>query len=161
MKNLSIIALVGKNNELGCNNDLLWEIKEDLKFYKNYTMGKYVIMGRNTYESMPEKAFIGRKPILLTSKNEENDKIKIYNDLKKLLEFIKENENEKFVVIGGAKVYEEFFPYVCEMYLTKVNAEKKADTYFPEITGDWDITLIDDYSNEEIPYIREKYVRRR
>ena len=56
MKNLSMIAAVGSNGELGFNNQLIWKIKEDLKFYRDTTMGKNIIMGRNTFESMPLKA---------------------------------------------------------------------------------------------------------
>ena len=63
MKNLSMIAAVGSNGELGFNNQLIWKIKEDLKFYRDTTMGKNIIMGRNTFESMPLKAFEGRNPI--------------------------------------------------------------------------------------------------
>ena len=66
MKSLSLIAAIGYNNELGIDNHLLWKIPEDLSFYKRMTMGKNIIMGRKTFESMPPKAFIGRKPIILT-----------------------------------------------------------------------------------------------
>lgn len=66
MKNLSLIAAIGQNMELGYQNDLIWRIKEDLQFFKEKTMGTYIIMGRKTYESLP-KNLPGRKYIVLTS----------------------------------------------------------------------------------------------
>ena len=69
MKNLALIAAVGYNNELGLDNRLLWHIPEDLTFYKKMTMGKNIIMGRNTFESMPVNALKGRNPIVLSSKD--------------------------------------------------------------------------------------------
>ena len=69
MQNLSLVAAVGDGGELGYHNNLIWKIKEDLDFYKDLTMGKNIIMGRKTLESMPLKALEGRHPIVLTSQN--------------------------------------------------------------------------------------------
>lgn len=79
MYKLSLIAALGPNRELGYNNQLLWHIKGDLAFYKEMTMGKNIIMGRTTLESMPKKALEGRSPVVLTrSLVTGDDSIKYY-----------------------------------------------------------------------------------
>ena len=76
MKNVNMIAAIGKNNELGKDNKLIWNLPNDLKFFKNMTMDKEIIMGSNTFYSLP-KLLPGRKHIVLTRRNIENDKIKV------------------------------------------------------------------------------------
>ena len=72
MKNITIIAAIGRNRELGKNNDLIWHFREDMKFFKEQTMGKPIVMGYKTLESLP-KLLPGRKHIVLTSRNLELD----------------------------------------------------------------------------------------
>ena len=163
MDNLSLISAIGENNELGYNNELLWRIKEDLEFYKKMTMGKYVICGRNTFESMPLKAFDGRYPIVISSRKIDNYvDVLSFDDIDKVLDFIELNNDKDFMVIGGSSIYEAFLPYVNTMYLTEISSSKRADAYFPWFDkDDWNIEELDDYSNSEVPYIRNKYVRKK
>lgn len=164
MKNLSLIAAIGPNRELGYNNQLLWHIKEDLAFYKQMTLGKYIIMGRNTLESMPEKALIGRKPIVLTKSLITNDnRFKYFTSTDELVKVI-ENSEEEFMVVGGASIYTQFLPLVDTMYLTSINdiVPHKADCYFPEFDiANWETYLIKDGTNYPIPYQRKKYLRKK
>lgn len=162
MKNLSLIAAVGEDGELGYNNSLIWRIQEDLQFYRKMTMGKNIIMGRNTLESMPLKALEGRNPIVLSSKElEKYTNALVFHNLESLLNYIK-HTSEEFMVVGGAKVYEELLPYVNIMYLTEIKKEAYADSFFPSFDKEeWDITEIGDFLNNNIPYIRNKYVRKR
>lgn len=163
MNNLSLISAIGENMELGYNNELLWKIKEDLEFYKKMTMGKYVICGRKTFESMPIKAFDGRYPIVISSRRLDNYvDVLSFDDIDKVLDFIELNSDKDFMVIGGASIYEAFIPYVNTMYLTEIASSKKADTYFPWFDKDmWNVYEINDYLEEKIPYIRNKYVRKK
>ena len=79
-----------------------------------------------------------------------------------ILDYISSNPNKEFMVVGGAKVYEELLPYVNTMYLTEIKKEAYADTFFPYYNEeDWVITEIGDYLNEDIPYVRNKYVRKK
>lgn len=162
MKNLSLIAAIGKNNELGLNNELIWHIKEDLSFYRSTTIGKNIIMGRKTFESMPGGALKKRTPFVLSSKPLDRDyDINCFNNIDALLEYI-ENTPEEFVVVGGSIIYKEFMPYVDTMYLTHILEYAEADTYFPEFDiKDWNIELMNNYWKEEIPYMRKKYIRKR
>ena len=127
---ISLIAAVGKNYELGKNNDLIWRLDGDLPFFKRVTMGKTVVMGRKTFESMP-KALPGRKNIVLTKDvNYSADGITVFSDYKKILEEIK-SEEETFI-IGGASIYSLFLPFADKIYLTEADAsDSSADVYFP------------------------------
>lgn len=163
MRNLSLIAAIGYSNELGIENRLIWHISEDLAFYKRTTMGKNIIMGRKTLESMPPKALLGRNPIVLTSKDIDiNLDVVCFKDINTLLNYITNTKNEEFMVIGGASIYEQFLPYVDTMYLTEIQENEEADAFFPVFDpDDWDVKLIGDFIDNDIPYIRNKYTRKK
>ena len=126
---VSMIAAVGKNLELGKNNDLIWHFKEDMKFFKDTTMGHTVVMGRKTFESLP-KALPGRKNIVISSNAEyQAQGATVVASVEEALQIA---DNEELFVIGGGKIYAEFLPYADKLYLTEINAEcTDADTYFP------------------------------
>lgn len=130
MKNISIIACVGKNLELGKNNDLIWHLPNDLKYFKKVTSGKTVIMGRRTFESLPG-VLPKRRNIVLQLPNESKiGGVEIFNDIPSILDAVK-NEDEAFI-IGGASIYRQFLEYAHKLYLTEVNEKcKDAEVYFP------------------------------
>ena len=164
MKNLKIIAAVGKNMELGYRNDLIWKIKEDLQFFKKQTMGNYIIMGKNTYESLP-KQLAGRKYIVLTSDEHlhKNDKLLTFRTIRDVLEFVKKNKDSQFFVIGGGQIYKSFLPYVNAMYLTEINDTfKNADTFFPAFDkNQWIKQNIQVFEENKITYKRILYLRKK
>ncbi|WP_294952123.1 dihydrofolate reductase [uncultured Eubacterium sp.] len=127
---VSMIAAVGKNLELGKNNDLIWHFKEDMKFFKDTTMGHTVVMGRKTFESLP-KALPGRKNIVISSNAEyQAQGATVVTSVEEALQIA---DNEEVFVIGGGKIYAEFLPYADKLYLTEIDAEcADADTYFPQ-----------------------------
>lgn len=139
-ENLGIIVAMGNNREIGYQQNLIWKIKEDLKFFKNITMNSYIILGRNTYESMP-KNLNGRKYIILTKDNKliaDEQKI-ICNSIDEILSLVYKENNSKFWVIGGGVVYKEFLPFVNVMHITHIDATyQNADTFFPYFDlNDW------------------------
>ncbi len=131
MKNISMIACVGKNLELGKNNDLIWHLPNDLKYFKKVTSGKTVIMGRRTFDSLPG-VLPKRRNIVLQLPEESNiPGVEIYNDIPSILETVK-NEDEVFI-IGGASIYRQFLEYANKLYLTEVHKScKDAEVYFPK-----------------------------
>ena len=143
MKNITIIAAIGKNRELGKNNKLIWPLKEDLKFFKAQTMGKPIAMGMRTLESLP-KLLPGRKHIVLTTKERNLDReIVVVHSVEELLKFIEEYQ-EEVMIIGGARVYTEMIKYADKLVLTEIDAEdKEADAYFPKFNKE-------DYEREEL-----------
>ena len=151
---ISIIAAIGKNRELGRGNDLIWHIKEDLKNFKNLTMGKYIVMGKNTYESLP-KHLEGRKYIVLSSSLSEIENGLLFNDFNKLLEFIKDID-EEVMIIGGASIYKLFLPYADKLYLTEIDSEEKADVYFPDFNKeDYECNVV---STNEVDGLKYSFV---
>ena len=126
---ISLIAAVGKNNELGLDNHLIFNIPGDLKFFRNTTLGKTVIMGRKTYESIG-KPLPKRINIVVSNSLKETDGITIINSFEEVLEKYLNSEEEVFI-IGGESLYNYFINYAQNIYLTKVYANAVADKYFP------------------------------
>lgn len=127
---ISIIAAVGKNLEIGKDGNLLWSIPNDLKYFKKLTTGKTIVMGRKTYESIG-KPLPNRKNIVLTRKNIKINDVEVVNNKNKIL-----NIKEEVFIIGGESIYKKFLPYASNIYLTEIEDEKDADTYFPEFNKD-------------------------
>ena len=101
-----------------------------MQFFKTITSGKTIIMGRKCFESLP-KMLLNRKYIILTSnKNYNVDDAIVFHNVLDVIKYVDESSEECFI-IGGAKIYEEFLPYVENIYLTEIDAESLADVYFP------------------------------
>jgi len=163
MKNIVIIAAIGPNNELGKNNDLIWKIPEDMKFFRETTMNKPIVMGINTFYSLP-KMLPDRKHIVLTHQSlEQKENLIVFNNLEELLEYLKTIETD-IMIIGGAQIYREFLPYTDIMLLTEITEDKsliEADKYFPEFNRDeWSSEILGEYAYEEIKYKRLRYQRK-
>ena len=152
---LSMIAAVGKGNELGKNNGLIWNIPNDLKFFKEKTIGKTVVMGANTFHSIG-KPLPQRKNIVITHQN--IDKVLIYKSIREFLIDYK-NKTEEVFIIGGASIYKEFIDYVSTIYLTEIDAsDKEADTYFPEFNKQlYEKIILDKNEENGIKYTHTIY----
>ena len=128
---LSIIACVGKNLELGLNNDLVFHIKEDMKYFKNITLNHIVVMGRRTFESLPGVLKDRKNVVITRNKNLEiPDEVEVFSSIGEFMEYYKDYPEEIFV-IGGASIYKEFLDYCDKLYLTEVDKSCEADVYFP------------------------------
>lgn len=127
---ISMIAAVGKNRELGKNNDLIWHFKEDMKFFRETTTGNTVIMGRKTFESLPH-ALPNRQNIVISRNTEYSaDGAEVAGSID---EAIKMAKNDNVFIIGGGKIYNEFLKIADKLYLTEIDDEcDSADTFFPE-----------------------------
>ena len=156
----TIIAAIGKNRELGKDNNLIWHLPGDLKFFKETTTGHSIIMGRKTLESLP-KLLPNRHHIVLSSSNDFTSEIEHYKTLKELLNNLKD-KNEEFFVIGGASIYKEFIDIVDKMYLTEIEAEcNDADAYFPEFNkNEWNREVLKESTDNNIPYKHVLYKKK-
>lgn len=132
---MKAIVNVDPNWGIGLNGKLLERIPEDMKFFKKTTLGKIVIMGRETFESMPGKApLTGRINIVLSTRTDFNDdRVIICRSLQELFQHIKNYPCEDVFVIGGGAVYAELMPYCTEAYVTKNDRIHAADKYFPDL----------------------------
>ena len=130
---ISIISAIGKNNEIGKNNGLLWDMPVDLKHFKKITSGHPIIMGQKTFESLG-RPLPNRKNLVLTlDENFKAEGVEIFHSLVKINDFIQKS-NEEFFVIGGGQIYRLFMSTVDKLYITHVDGDfPDADTYFPTI----------------------------
>ena len=156
---ISLIAAVGKNNELGLDNHLIFNIPGDLKFFRNTTLGKTVIMGRKTYESIG-KPLPKRINIVVSNSLKETDGITIINFFEEVLEKYLNSEEEVFI-IGGESLYNYFINYAQNIYLTKVYANAVADKYFPSFDeNNYNQTLLGENKENNLEYKHILYRRK-
>lgn len=129
---ISLIAVIGKNHELGKNNKLVWHIPKDLKFFHRKTKGHVVVMGHKTYQSIG-RPLEDRINIVLS--HDDNLQIAgciVANSLKDALKIAKDKEKSEMFIIGGAKIYSETLPLANKLYLTVIDGTFEADVFFPE-----------------------------
>jgi len=132
---ISIIVAIAENNAIGRNNKLLWHISEDLKRFKRITSGHKVIMGRNTYLSLPIRPLPERENIVISDiPDEKFEGCTMVNSIEQALEIC--HPDEECFVIGGGMVYRQFLQYASKLYITRVYKSFEADTFFPEINFD-------------------------
>lgn len=153
---ITLIAAIGRNNEIGLGNKLLWHIPEDLKHFKKYTLGKVVIMGHKTFTSIGYKPLPGRKCIVISTQDLHGATIRAKN-VQEALSI--EHCYDEIVIIGGASVYAQTIDLADKLVITHVDAEFKADTYFPSIDlTKWSINSTIDGSNESYKYRFVEYI---
>lgn len=138
---INIIVAVDKNKGIGKNNSLLAHIKPDLKYFKNTTNGHAVVMGYNTYLSLPKKPLPNRTNIVLTTKELELDGAIVVHSIEELLTTIKSLNQEVFIC-GGASLYKQMLPYADRLYITHIFEAFDADTFFPDINNEWEIEKV-------------------
>ena len=134
---MKAIVAVSKEWGIGKDNKLLFSIPEDMKFFKNKTIGNTVIMGRKTLESFPGgKPLKDRRNIVLTLNPDYDGKGAVtVHSLKELFNEVDESPGEVYV-IGGESIYSLLFPFMDTVYVTKVDDSPQADTYFPNLDRD-------------------------
>lgn len=167
---LSAIVAIDNNNGIGKDNDLLYSHKLDMKRFVEKTKGKTVIMGYKTWLSLKKPFLPGRKNVVLFDAEGPDDIPDIfYNDLiqvddiEKLtwttpLHFIENikayrDSEEEFIIMGGANIYDRFYPYLDKLYLTIFDRSEEADKFFPKINWNrWDI-YFSDYPEEDVLFL--------
>lgn len=161
---ISIIVAVSEDWGIGKNNELLWQISEDLKRFKRLTTGNTVIMGKKTWESLPRKPLPGRKNIVLTDDPQETiaDAVTAYSIEDALS---KCEKTEEIFIMGGGSIYRQFMIIADKLYITHVHKKAPADIYFPEIDLKiWKVTGREEFPASEtnaIPYTYTIYERKK
>ena len=144
---IKAIVAMDRNRVVGFKNTLPWKLPEDLKRVSELTTNNLVIMGRTTYESLPEKyrPLPNRKNIVVSQKGfESTDEIEVWSDLKKAIAMYKEMDSSKILwVFGGQKIYEQTIDDWQEVHLTYVDAEHEGDAYFPIFEDKFDLITTD------------------
>ncbi len=135
MKNISIIVAVARNGAIGKNNDLLWHIPDDFKWFKKHTRGHSVVMGKKTWESLPIRPLPGRTNIVISDNPVDKfEGCQMVNSIEEAIDRMSEDQ-ENFI-IGGGSIYGQFLPLAHKFYLTRVHRDFDADIFFPEFDID-------------------------
>lgn len=160
---MNLIACIDKNWGIGNNGKLLFSIKQDKEFFKNMTIGKIVIMGRKTFDSLKIKPLPDRTNIVLTRyRNFYHEGVTICHSAEEVLGLIK-NRKEDVFVMGGEKVYKMFLPYCERAYVTKVDTVKTTDAYMVNLDKETDWKLVcetKDFLQDEVNYRFTVYERK-
>ncbi|MEQ8289584.1 MAG: type 3 dihydrofolate reductase [Gammaproteobacteria bacterium] len=146
--NLSIIVAMDRNRVIGRNEDLPWRLSADLQKFKKVTMGKPIVMGRKTHESIG-RPLPGRENIILTrDPGYSSEGCTVITSIDAILDYC--HDHEEIMITGGAEIYRMLMDRVHRIYLTEVHAEVEGDTYFPTINMDeWELVEREDYQADE------------
>ncbi len=161
---MNIIVAVDKNWGIGKDNKLLVSIPADMKFFREETTGKIVVMGRKTLESFPNGLPLKRRTNIVLTRDKDY-KVKdaiVVHSIEELLEKLKKYNSEDIYVIGGDSIYKQMLPYCDTAHLTKIDYAYEADSYFPNLDEmpEWKIEQTsEEQTYFDLEYAFVKYVR--
>lgn len=137
---IALVVAMAKNRVIGVNNTLPWRLSGDMAYFKQVTMGKPIVMGRNTFDSIG-KPLPGRRNIVVTRQADwQHEGVDVAHSLEQALtladEIAKADKVDEIAVIGGANIYAQALPLAKTLYITEVDCEVDGDAYFPEFGKD-------------------------
>ena len=131
MKIISIIVAVASNGAIGKDNDLLWHIPEDFKWFKKHTRGNTVVMGKKTWVSLPIRPLPGRTNVVISDNPDDRFEGSVtVGSIQEAIDLMSD-DRENFI-IGGGSIYAQFMPLAHKFYLTRVHRDFEADIFYPE-----------------------------
>lgn len=154
---MKVQLIVAMDNErgIGKNNDLMWHLPADMKFFKETTVGHIVVMGRKNFDSIPERfrPLVDRENVVLTRNTDYSaENCQVFHSLEACLKAY-ENESDRIVfIIGGGQIYQQALALNCvdELFITHVDHVYGADTFFPEIDeNSWDSSVVFSHEADE------------
>lgn len=159
---LSLIVAAANNNVIGRNNELPWHLPQDLKYFKSVTLGKPVIMGRKTFESIG-KPLPGRTNIVITRQSDwQHAGVLVASSVEDALGLAENFRNElgqpaeEIMVIGGAEIYRSALPIASRVYLTRIDANIDGDAHFPALADEW--RLVSEMPGEASATLRHSFL---
>lgn len=164
----TLVAAIGLSNQLGRDNDLLWRLKPDLQLFRKLTMGRMMIMGRKTWDSIGGKPLPGRVSIVISRtphpRGKSTDQVLWEPDFSEALCIAKwlsyQQERQPPVCIGGGAIYAEAMPYASDLWLTEVDDDPIADTFFPSFDRSrW--RIVEEIDLETIPTAVARHYRKK
>jgi dihydrofolate reductase len=132
----SLLAAIGKNYELGKDNQLLWKLPADMKHFRDTSRGHAIVMGRKTFESIGHPLPNRRNIIITRNTDYKPEGTEIVHSIQEALGLFKDSD-EEVICIGGAEIYKQSMPFADKLYMTHVDATFDADAFFPEIDSSW------------------------
>ena len=150
---ISLIAAMTDERVIGINNSLPWKLPNDMKWFREQTMGKPIVMGRKTFESFGAKPLPGRSNIIITrDQNYIAEDCIVAHSIDEALQAA--GDAEEIMIIGGASFYEQMLPQAHRLYLTRVHTQVEGDAWFPEFDeSQWqEVKCIDCEADERNPH---------
>ncbi len=146
---LSMIAAMDKNRIIGSDNKMPWHLPDDLKFFKATTLGKTIIMGRKTFESIGSKSLPKRRNLVITrNANFVAKDAEVFSSIEESLKTCQ--LEEEVVIVGGGQLYSQMLPLADKLYITLIDAEIVGDTQFPEwLPEEWELVNRKNHSQDE------------
>jgi dihydrofolate reductase len=148
---ITLVVAASQNNAIGKDNQLLWHLPKDMRFFKNTTWGMPILMGRKTFESLGSKLLPGRLNIILTQqKNLVLEGAVVVNLIQEAIKVAAEQDYKELMVIGGGQVYQEALPLAQKIWLTRVHTHIEGDVFFPELSlNTWSLLSSEKVSADE------------
>ncbi|MFI5155360.1 MAG: dihydrofolate reductase [Chitinophagales bacterium] len=150
---ISLIVAASENNVIGKNNQLLWSLPNDMRFFKNTTWGMPVIMGRKTFESFKAGPLPGRFNFVITHQPAflfNDQRVKVAGTLQEAISMANQTDCKEGFVIGGGQVYAQALPIAKKIYLTRVHVHLEGDAFFPDFNkNEWKLISKDDREKDE------------
>jgi dihydrofolate reductase len=150
---ISLIAAASENNVIGKNNQLLWNLPNDMKFFKNTTWGMPVIMGRKTFDTFQGNPLPGRFNFVITHRPAfqiDDKRVKVAGTLEEAISMARQTDCKEAFVIGGGQIYEQALPLADKIYLTRVHENFSGDAFFPDFNkAEWNKTSETDFGKDE------------
>jgi dihydrofolate reductase len=161
---ISAIVAMDSQNGIGVNNQLPWHLPNDLKFFKSVTMGKPIIMGRKTYESLG-RPLPGRLNVVISSQQvAAPESVVVLNSIEAALAYVAQQGTEEVFIIGGGQIFAASLPILNTLYITEVHTTVAADIFFPKISvEDWSLDWQEEHPADEqhqFAYTFKKYLRK-
>jgi dihydrofolate reductase len=136
--NITLVVAASDNNVIGKDNQLLWHLPKDMRFFKNTTWGLPILMGRKTFESLGNKVLPGRLNLILSNqKNIKTNGATLVHTLQDALNLAAKQDYKQLMVIGGGQIYELALPLAHTIMLTRVHTTIDGDAFFPALNEDW------------------------
>lgn len=143
---ISLIVAHDKNYVIGLNNDMPWHLPGDLAYFKRVTMGKPIIMGRNTFESIG-RALPGRRNIVISRNADyQASGAEVVHSLEEAIALV--SDQPEIMIIGGQQIFTQALPIADRLYITKIDHEFEGDTFFPEYEGWEQKTITEEHSGD-------------
>ncbi|MDX1455193.1 MAG: type 3 dihydrofolate reductase [Gammaproteobacteria bacterium] len=153
---LSMIVAMGENHAIGKDGGMPWHLPADLQYFKRVTMGKPIIMGRKTFESIG-RPLPGRPNLVITrSEDFAPEGVDVHSSPEAALAAVA--DVDEAMIIGGGRIYAELLPQADRLYVTFIHADFEADTFFPELGNEWQEVSREDHAADEKNPVATSYV---
>ena len=148
--NITLVVAASQNNAIGKDNQLLWHLPKDMRFFKNTTWALPILMGRKTFESMGSKLLPGRLNIILTTQKALTiSGAIVVNSLNEAISYASSQDYKELMVIGGGQIYDIALSLANKIWLTRVHTNIEGDTFFPTLDTSWEKQVVESHTADE------------